>query len=273
MAGFASSILSSKDHPSLVIGALQLVDMLLTKVPTEYQPTFRREGVFHEVETLADRTLIAKPKDKEKDKDTSDVPSPADSGILTMQASTLASSATMIPGFKKLSSLSLEPDDAITLRARVIRFKHLAGNEQIDGDRTFDTLSRLVDRISAQDASEQIYNDALRELADLFASAHTSVSSFELLQSGVVDGLLQFSTDPSRTGEIAVYLHLRFSLIFQVVTIKRRQEILLDAFTARRAKAGAGAQTPLAIFVKKLQESLTRMESFEVVTVAQGSDG
>ncbi len=36
--------------------------------------------------------------------------------------------------------------------------------------------------------------------------------------------------------------------------------------------AGSG-QTPFAVFVKKLQESLTRMESFEVVTVAQSIDG
>lgn len=33
------------------------------------------------------------------------------------------------------------------------------------------------------------------------------------------------------------------------------------------------APTPFATFVKKLQESLTRMESFDVVTVAQGVDG
>ena len=57
------------------------------------------------------------------------------------------------------------------------------------------------------------------------------------------------------------------------VTIKRRQELLLDAFTARRVKGVSHTQTPLAIFVKKLQESLTRMESCEVVTVAQGADG
>ena len=55
--------------------------------------------------------------------------------------------------------------------------------------------------------------------------------------------------------------------------MKRRQELLLDAFTSRRSKGGVNSQTPLAIFVKKLQESLTRMESFEVVTVAQGVDG
>jgi E3 ubiquitin-protein ligase TRIP12 len=55
--------------------------------------------------------------------------------------------------------------------------------------------------------------------------------------------------------------------------MKRRQELLLEAFTSRRSKGVANSQTPLAIFVKKLQESLTRMESFEVVTVAQGIDG
>jgi E3 ubiquitin-protein ligase TRIP12 len=145
VASFASSILSSKDHPSLVLGALQLVDLLLTKVPAEYMPTFRREGVFHEIETLAIRTVASsKSKDKDKDKDVSDVPSPADSVILATQASTPGGSAAMIPGFKKLSSLSLEPDDAITLRARVIRFKHLLGNDQVDSGSAFDTLRRLV---------------------------------------------------------------------------------------------------------------------------------
>jgi E3 ubiquitin-protein ligase TRIP12 len=182
-----------------VIGALQLVDLLLTKVPIEYRPTFRREGVFHEIEALAAR-VVTSPKSKDKDKDTSDISSPADSGILNAPISA-TSSAAMIPGFKKLSSLSLEPDDAITLRARVIRFKYLAGNEQADSDNVFVTLRRLVERISAKDASEQKSSDALRELADLFASAHTSVSSFELLQSGVVDGLLQFATDQDRSGK------------------------------------------------------------------------
>lgn len=208
VASFASSILSSKDHPSLVIGALQLVDLLLTKVPTEYRPTFRREGVFHEIESLAIRSVTSpKSKDKEKDKDVSDVPSPADSGILTAPTSA-SSSAAMIPGFKKLTSLSLEPDDAITLRARIIRFKYLAGNDQAEGDNVFDTLRRLVERISVKDVSEQTCSDALRELADLFASAHTSVSSFELLQSGVVDGLLQFTTDQDRSGKTILRLAL-----------------------------------------------------------------
>jgi E3 ubiquitin-protein ligase TRIP12 len=57
------------------------------------------------------------------------------------------------------------------------------------------------------------------------------------------------------------------------VSLARRKELLLDAFAGRRTKVVNGAPTPFATFVKKLQESLTRMESFDVVTVAQGVDG
>ncbi|KAF9047194.1 hypothetical protein BDZ89DRAFT_1058246 [Hymenopellis radicata] len=238
VASFASSILSSKDHPTLVIGALQLVDLLLTKVPALYKPTFKREGVFHEIEALAARTVASSKKektDKEKDSDAS-----ADS--------------SMIPGYKKLNSISLDPDDAITLRARVIRFKFLSNDDQEDADTGLDTLKRLVDKISPLSA-EQDLTEALWELAEMFGSPHTSVSSFELLQSGVVDALLELATETE--GQ---------------VSLVRRKELLLDALVSRRTKHLNNAQSPFTTFVKKLQESLTRMESFDVVTVSQGSD-
>jgi E3 ubiquitin-protein ligase TRIP12 len=181
-----------------VIGALQLVDLLLTKVPLQYKPTFRREGVFHEIEVLAVRDVASSTKSKDKDKEASEAPSPPESGNVVHVPPPPVSAPT-IPGFKKLSSLSLEPEDAITLRARIIRFKYLASDEQAEGDSAFETLRRLVGRISARDASEKELFESLRDLADLFASPHTSVSSFELLQSGVVDGLLPFATDHERT--------------------------------------------------------------------------
>ncbi|RDB23948.1 Ubiquitin fusion degradation protein 4 [Hypsizygus marmoreus] len=252
VASFASSILSSKDHPSLVIGALQLVDLLLTKVPHLYKPTFRREGVFHEIEVLAERTITsAKSKEKDKDKESSEAPSSESGSVPPVPT---ISGAT-IPGFKKLSSLSLEPEDAITLRARVIQFKYLSNDSAEEGDSAFEALRILVARISRQNATERELLEALRGLAELFASPSTSVSSFELLQSGVVEGLLQFATDPTRT-----------------LDVKRRKEILLEAFSGRRMKSLNSTQTPFATLVKKLQESLTRMENFDVVTVAQGSD-
>jgi hypothetical protein len=58
-----------------------------------------------------------------------------------------------------------------------------------------------------------------------------------------------------------------------IVSTKRREELILDAFATRRGKRSSGSASPFSTFVKKLQESLTRMEAFDVVTVAQGGDG
>ncbi|KAI0364359.1 hypothetical protein BV20DRAFT_1107706 [Pilatotrama ljubarskyi] len=254
IASFASSILSSKDHPSLVIGALQLVEMLLAKVPAEYKPAFRREGVFHEIESLASRPVTStKSKDKGADKDVSEAPSPADTGVIATAVPVSISVISSMP-YRKLSSLPMEPDDAITMRARIIRLKYLASDDSVGSDDLFATLRKLVERITDPGASEKELGAALGELALLFGSQHTSVSSFELLQSGVIDGLLQFFADAERT-----------------VSLSRRQDLFFNAFTSRKSK-GAGGQTPLAVFVKKLQESLTRMESFEVISVAQSAD-
>lgn len=257
VASFASSILSSKDSPSLVIGALQLVELLLIKLPAEYKPAFKREGVFHEIEALAARTLNSskskeKEKEKDKDKDASEGASPADAGTPAYVPS--VASLAFAPGYKKLSSLAIDPDDAITIRARVIKFKYLSGDDAEADDDLAAQLGRLVARLGLKDAEEKDLIPALVELASLFASPHTSVSSFELLQSGVVDGLLAFISDSDRS-----------------LSIDKRRELFFEAFTSRKVK-GANGQTPLAIFVKKLQESLTRMESFEVVTVAQSAD-
>ncbi|KAI9062557.1 hypothetical protein FKP32DRAFT_1593207 [Trametes sanguinea] len=253
IASFASSILSSKDHPSLVIGALQLVELLLAKVPAEYKPVFRREGVFHEIENLASRVITSpRSKDKSTDKDGSEAPSPADTGIAA--AVPVSISVISSAPYKKLSSLTMEPDDAITLRARVIRFKYLASDDSASSDDLFVNLRRLVDRINDPAVPEKDISAALTELAALFGSQHTSVSSFELLQSGVIDGLLQF-----------------FANAEHAVPLSRRQELFFTAFTSRKSK-GAGGQTPLAVFVKKLQESLTRMEPFEVISIAQNAD-
>jgi E3 ubiquitin-protein ligase TRIP12 len=182
----------------LVIGSLQLVDLLMAKVPAEYKPAFRREGVFHEIEALASRDVTSS-KAKDKDKESSDAPTPESAGTPVIPL--LSASGAVIPGFKKLSSLSLEPEDAITLRSRVIRFKYFTDPEQFEPDSTFQTLQQLVGRLSIPEASENELFDVLKALAGLFDSPYTSVSSFELIQSGLVDGLLHFAVDPRHSGK------------------------------------------------------------------------
>ena len=186
----------------MIIGAQQLIELLLSKVPAEYKPAFRREGVFHEVDVLAARTLsTSKSKDKDKNKDTPEGSATPDPSIAPTYMPISSALAASMPGYKKLTSLALDPDDAITLRARVIKFKYLSDSDQGGSDDLFATLSRLVARLSETGVSDKDLLSCLAELASLFASPDTSVSSFELLQSGVVDGLLRFLTDTDRSGK------------------------------------------------------------------------
>ena len=59
--------------------------------------------------------------------------------------------------------------------------------------------------------------------------------------------------------------------VIHTASAHRRQGMFLEAFS-RKTKP-MHIQTPFSVFVKKLQESLTRMEPYEVVTIAQGVDG
>lgn len=180
-----------------MIGALQMVELLLSKVAAEYKPSFRREGVLHEVETLATRALPPRLKDKEKEKEQGKEADAMPSGDqLDIPTSTAISA-----GLSTKRPQLLDPEDAYTLRARVIRFKYLTNDVQAEGDSTFASLRQLVVDLGSESATEDELRDVLREMASLFASPHTSVSSFELLQSGLVDGLLDFATSEEQSGK------------------------------------------------------------------------
>ncbi|EIW59752.1 uncharacterized protein TRAVEDRAFT_20061 [Trametes versicolor FP-101664 SS1] len=77
--------------PWIVIGALQLVESLLEKVPTEYKASFLHERVFHETSSPADTDAAA---------------------AMSISVYVISSSP-----YKKLTSVTMEPDTAITLRA------------------------------------------------------------------------------------------------------------------------------------------------------------
>ena len=125
VASFASSILSFKNHSMLVIGMLQLIELLLAKMPSEYKPMFCCESIFHEIEVLALQTITSsrfKDKDKSADKDISEASSPDDTGI-SMYVPVSITVITSISGYKKSSSLSIKSDNVITLYVHAIQFK------------------------------------------------------------------------------------------------------------------------------------------------------
>ena len=186
IASFASSILSAKDHPSLMVGALQLVELLLSK-STDFKPSFRREGVLHEIELLANRQLLSRQKEKEKVSE--EQSAPTDPSHTESNMTTSSRRAQL-----------LDPEDAYTLRACVIRFKYMSADADAERDPIYMRLCGLVDRFRAKEAPLEHFSAGLKELSELFSSSHTTVSSFELLQSGLVDALLELAVSEDIKG-------------------------------------------------------------------------
>lgn len=183
-----------------------MVELLLNKAHADYKASFRREGVLHEVETLAARPLPPRAKDKEKDKvkeeSKEDVIPPSGSAAPQMNLPTPATALTS--GNRRTHTL--DPEDAYTLRARVIRFKYLSNDVQAEGDMTLTRLRHLVAGLTDASATEQQLSETLEGVGNIFSSQHTTVSSFELLQSAIVDALLEFATTKNLSGKYLRYI-------------------------------------------------------------------
>lgn len=173
-----------------------MVELLLMKVP-DFKASFRREGVLHEIEVLAARPLTPRIKEKEKVKEESKDPDVLPPPELVDVSIPIPPPITIMPSSRR----SLDSEDTYTLRARVIRFKYLQNDVESEGDASFLQLRRIVEGLKQPAAQEEQCREVLRDLANIFSSPHTTVSSFELLQSGLVDALLEFSTNSTSAGK------------------------------------------------------------------------
>ncbi|KAK4687050.1 E3 ubiquitin-protein ligase TRIP12, partial [Tremellales sp. Uapishka_1] len=241
MASFLGSIISSKDTPIFVLHALQLVELLATKLPQVYQSSFLREGVVFEIEALASEELS------------------------TVKAAAAAAAAVVVktePGedaaedvkpitFKTPSSLYIDPNDANITRARILLAKRIfesSGGHSDAAALVLDELSTLVKRLCVVSASEPELRDTLREIASQFGNVGQALSSFELLKSGLVDGFLEFVD------------------IDGAVASSSRRAMFFDIFS----DTTLSTPSPLTMLVKRLHESLGRLENFEVETAFSG---
>ncbi|GAA5841950.1 hypothetical protein JCM9279_003167 [Rhodotorula babjevae] len=278
-AAFISAILSSREHqPALITNALQLVELLLVKMPDAYQYTFRREGVMHEIDRLANEELVSAAATSSKSKRSSPArtprgdetavaaaaaPAPASGLSRALQAQPVAAGAPAAPA---LTPLEAQAKDAVTLRARHLRTSHAAPDSEpaLRAQGVLERIKALVGHLesvaesgsgpSGGDAVEREAKEALDEIAFLFADEKNPLSSFEMVESGLVEGLLKFATEPGSG----------------TLTPTKRQEHIAKAFMPQLA---GGSSTPaFAALVKRLQESLSRLEEFEVIVAAQNAN-
>lgn len=207
--------MSSRDSSVLVLGALQLIELLLIKLPKVYRTSFRREGVMFEIDLLADRELstaakkisdATKEEGKASETPTAEKPATESTGpassvtslsagpIIARRTSSQSSVVGSFPAPKK-PSVPLDPQDANILRARVIRVKTAEDASDADSEddaaKALKEMKTLVARLNEQEAPLETLREVVSDLAKLFGSAGNAISSFELLQSGLVDGLLE----------------------------------------------------------------------------------
>ncbi|KAK4698568.1 E3 ubiquitin-protein ligase TRIP12, partial [Phenoliferia sp. Uapishka_3] len=274
MASFLAAILSSRDQAPLVTNALQLVELLLIKMPDSYQYFFRREGVMHEIERIAAAPLVST---KSKRTSPSRTPRTSSSGTATpvvipppsgiarsllMNAggSADAPDPLLPPAKTILSSAEAQAQDAITLRARHLRDQYAAPDSDgaLKAKTALEGIRELVKEldgvlVKANKTTASKAFELVKRVAALFSDERNPLSSFELQESGLVDGLLRFATE---TGSDAL-------------PTSQRQELLAKALMPQ---LDHGDSTPaFAVLVKRLQDSLSRMEQFEVTLAAPSS--
>lgn len=274
LASFVAAILSSRDHPILVGGALQLVELLTNRLPNVYNTLLRREGVLWEIEDIASQQVSShskdntKEKDKEPNEDSKDsnmevnilkeaLPKPHASRLLSTSSMSGVSGdsykvGTML-GFNGHSMTQAEAQDCNVWRARAL-FDDLSPEASIAGaegaTEAHDALKQIKNLVSTleEDAEKSIdiARSTLMSIANLFSQPEHSISSFELLRSGLVGTLYKFAGRES-----------------SALSSKVRHQLFMDAFMTQRDQSNTNAA---AMLVRRLQETLSRLENVEIAT-------
>lgn len=219
MAGFLASCFSSRDQPTLIIDALQMTELLLSKVPDAYQYYFRREGVMHEIERMAEEPLVTPPKPKKGASSSTSTPgasapptpvtgtaTPADDGGDSADLGTRLVPlvfAGIVVTAKPLSPNDAMLKDSITLRSKYLKKMLTVSTTSDDGSHKADSalttirrlveiLERVTEHAASVAAAKLKAKQAMQNIATLFA-CDEAMSSFEMQESGLIGGLLRFA--------------------------------------------------------------------------------
>ncbi|KAF2136462.1 uncharacterized protein K452DRAFT_302736 [Aplosporella prunicola CBS 121167] len=297
-ASYLASILSQQDHSTLVTFALQAAELLLKRLEHIYRYQFYREGVIAEISRLAERpckSLEEKPKSPKKASagdplGTSSVASSLagdeelERGMDDDQDHDMHSeeddegrhdhddeddedddSDSSSSSDHRLVAPLPNIDDIITMRAKKFMEVHESNQGKDMRDKALAILEGL--RSLAQEIKGSYTGDYIGNGNNLFVrlasyfdgDALESITSYELLTSGIVESLLELFSDSNIEGKVEA--RTAFLEAFMGTTTQNKQ----------KTASIASPVTPFSILVSKLQDLLSRAEHFEVITVHQNT--
>ena len=261
-----------------------MVELLLVKLPELSHYQFRREGVLHGIQELADTQLLVPQANKNKSAAVNQE-QPDTAAVTTLDSASaaenaeIAALARILRQNERTAAALVSADDhmkdLITLRAKFVRDRYcstsVASASQAVED--LEQIKGLVAELqelsnSADSAIVPAIEKTLDSIVNLFSDPEQPLSSFEMTESGLVTALLHFSMANESSPRAYILILLRTPLNFSIVSTFTRQELLAKAFGISPARNDSNAY---AVIVSRLQNSMSKMEEFDVVTALQGS--
>ncbi|CAI7621911.1 unnamed protein product [Penicillium pancosmium] len=287
-ASFLASILSQKDHPSLVSLALRCSELLFERLEHVYQHQFHREGVISEIVKLSEAPLSpdgekaeeAKKKATEnstdvdmdadneggsgskKDEDSEDDGDDYDDEAEDDNEEDSDSEDSSVSGRQSLAKIENALHDLVIRDANAFLKVYEEGQGaqvRTEALRILTELRSLASQIRESYATQGDDGLALfKHLATYFdGDALESITSSELLNSGIIEVFLEVLGDS------------------KAPNIRTARSAFLQAFMgatiSEKAQSQSTAVTPFSVLIRKLQDLLSRTEHFEVLTVSHNS--
>ena len=302
LASFLAAILSSRDHPTLINGALQIVELLTEKLPSLYTALLRREGVMWEIDDIASQTPSARPASGEKSTGTTGQAEQsasaqpltlprAGSGPLAVDAAMDAAGMGLSAssGLARLIAAASGSGsgamlvDALGNRVSSSSSSASTFNAQSSAEATDASIWRarvLRDKLSSEATSSQGAQNAaqaLDHIKDLVQRLYAAAD--EGRESDAKDVLQQVASLFSRSEDpISSFELLRSGLVESLysfatsqeggITLESRRSLLIATLMETDAKTG---QSGASVLVRRLQEALSRLENVEITTAISGS--
>ncbi|KAF9917626.1 Ubiquitin fusion degradation protein 4 [Lobosporangium transversale] len=221
------------------------------------------DAIGRELEAAWGQYMLSRPSDGENGAQGPDSRLSALEHVRTLQRLITGGSRSVITAQKEEKGLgSGKAKEWIFERARIfIELFQRTGSLPDDGIyKGTSVLSDLKRMATELRESRGLASNTIKELSKYFVRlGSTGISSFEFLNSGLPQALLSYLANPKRAG-------------FSSQDEKMRNFVEHFMNTPCKETGTSAATSPFILLVKKMQEALTRMETFEV-EVAQSSLG
>ncbi|XP_040838793.1 E3 ubiquitin-protein ligase TRIP12 isoform X9 [Ochotona curzoniae] len=255
-----ASMLSSQDL-KIVVGALQMAEILMHKLSDIFSVYFRREGVMHQVKHLAESEALLTSPPKVCTNGSGSL------GSTAPVTSAAATAATNAPADLGSPSLQHSRDDSLDLSPQGEKIKgwikeqahkfveRYFSSENMDGSNpALNVLQRLCAATELLNLQVDGGAECLVEIRSIVSES--DVSSFEIQHSGFVKQLLLYLTSKNEKDAVSREIRLkRFLHVFFSSPLPGEEPI---------GRVEPVGNAPLLALVHKMNNCLSQMEQFPV---------